>query len=326
VWRWNRACYGVGGGVPHLRIENRVLPSGPSVLDEVANAALWLGLMRAVGTRHRDVSRLMEFEQARANLVSAARQGLSAHLGWLDGEERTASTLALEHLLPLAAEGLDAVGVDPEDRDRYLGVVERRVRTGYTGTRWLLTSLAGLRAQGSESERLNSVTAAMVARQKGGAPVAEWSAASIDEGGGWRHSFVTIEQVMTTDLVTVAEDDPVELAANLMDWHRIRQVLVEDAGHHLIGMVSYRTILRLFAKGLPPDRLHDVLVGDVMRRDPVSVPPDVAPLRALEIMRSFGIGALPVVQHGQLVGLVTEHDFMNIAGVLLLQQLADKRA
>ena len=75
VWRWNRACYGVSNGVPHLRIENRVLPSGPSTVDEVANAAFWLGLMRAVGTLHHDVSRLMEFEQARANLVAAGPPG-----------------------------------------------------------------------------------------------------------------------------------------------------------------------------------------------------------------------------------------------------------
>jgi CBS domain-containing protein/gamma-glutamylcysteine synthetase len=325
VWRWNRACYGVAGGLPHLRIENRVLPSGPSVVDEIANAALWLGLMRAIGTKHHDVKRLMDFEHARANLVAGARQGLSAHLNWLDGEERLASTLALDQLLPLAAEGLDEVGVDAADRDRYLGVVERRVRSGHTGSRWLLSSLAGLRAQGTPGERLNSVTAAMVARQKGHAPVAEWSAASLDEGGGWRHNFVTIEQMMSADLVTVAEDDPVELAANLMDWHRIRQVLVEDAGHHLVGLVSYRTILRLLGRGLPPEGLGDVLIGDVMRRDPVCVPPDVAPLRALEIMRSFGIGTLPVVHDGQLVGLVTEHDFMNVAGVLLLQQFDESR-
>jgi CBS domain-containing protein/gamma-glutamyl:cysteine ligase YbdK (ATP-grasp superfamily) len=323
VWRWNRACYGVGGGVPHLRIENRVLPSGPTVTDEVANAALWLGLMRAVATKHHDVSRLLEFEQARANLVAAARQGLGAQLTWLDGEERSAATLALDHLLPLAAEGLDEVGVSAHDRDRYLEVVERRVRTGHTGSRWLLSSLAGLRAQGSEGQRLNSVTAAMVARQKGGAPVSEWTAASIDEGGGWRHNFLSIEQLMTTDLVTVTADDPVELAANLMDWHRIRQVLVEDAGHQLVGLVSYRTILRLLARGTSREGLGEVLVGDVMRRDPVCVPPDVAPLRALEIMRSFGIGALPVVQDGHLVGLITEHDFMNVAGVLLLQQLSE---
>jgi len=319
VWRWNRACYGVTNGVPHLRIENRVLPSGPSVVDEVANAALWLGLMRAVGSRYHEVSRLMEFERARANLVAAAREGLTAHITWLDGEERVASTLALDHLLPLAAEGLDQAGIDPGDRDRYLGVIERRVRGGHTGSRWLLGSLDGLRAQGTEGQRLNTVTAAMATRQRGGTPVAEWTSAGIDEGGHWRHNFLTIEQLMVTDLVTVAEDDPVELAAHLMDWHRIRQVPVEDADHRLIGLVSYRSILRLLASG--GAQLSEILVSEVMRRDPVCVPPDIAPLRALQLMRSFGIGALPVVQGGQLVGLITEHDFMNVAGVLLLQQL-----
>ncbi|HKP47800.1 MAG TPA: hypothetical protein VJT50_14465, partial [Pyrinomonadaceae bacterium] len=48
VWRWNRACYGVANGVPHLRIENRALPSGPTVQDEVANAAFFTGLMVAM--------------------------------------------------------------------------------------------------------------------------------------------------------------------------------------------------------------------------------------------------------------------------------------
>jgi len=296
------------------------------VVDEVANAALWLGLMRAVGSHHHDISRLLPFERARANLVAAARQGLSAQLTWLDGEERLASTLALDHLLPLAADGLDEVGVNPEDRDRYLGIVERRIHSGHTGSRWLVSSLDGLRAQGTEGERLNSVTAAMVTRQKGGAPVAEWTSAAIDEGGGWRHNFLTIEQLMVTDLVTVAEDDPVELAANLMDWHRIRQVLVEDADHRLVGLISYRAILRLLASGSPLAHLGDVSVSEVMRRDPVCVPPDIAPLRALQLMRSFGVGALPVVQNEQLVGLVTEHDFMNVAGILLLQQLNQEPA
>jgi CBS domain-containing protein len=332
VWRWNRACYGITpadpaaerGALPHLRIENRVLPAGPSVVDEVANMALWLGLMRALGNRQVDVSRQLDFEQARGNFVAAARQGLAAQLTWLDGQDHAASTLLLDVLLPLAHEGLDDVGVDQADRDRYLEVIERRVRSGRTGSRWLLTSLAGLRAQGSVGERLNALTAATVARQRGHGPVSDWTPASLDEGGGWRHNFVSIEQLMSTDLVTVTEDDPIELVANMMDWHRVRQVLVEDDAHRLVGLVSYRQLLRLSTRGTPPGALADILVGDVMRRDPVCVPPDLAPLRALEIMRSFGIGALPVVQNGQLVGLVTEHDFMNAAGVLLLQQLEEE--
>jgi CBS domain-containing protein len=318
VWRWNRACYGITDGVPHLRIENRVLPSGPSVVDEVANAALWLGLMRALGDRHPEVSRTMPFEHVRSNFVAAARQGLAAKLTWLDGSEVAADALALDVLLPLADDGLATVGVDAADRERYLGVVERRIRSGYTGSRWVMTSLNAMRNQGTAGQRLNSLTAAMVARQRSGTPVHEWSSANLDEGGEWRHNFVSIEQLMTTDLVTVAEDDPVELAANLMDWHRIRQLLVEDDEHRLIGLVSYRAILRLLARGATNG---EVVVGDVMKRDPVSVPPDMAPLQALQLMRSFGVGALPVVVDQQLVGIVTEHDFMNVAGLLLLEQL-----
>jgi CBS domain-containing protein len=322
VWRWNRGCYGVTDGKPHLRIENRVLPSGPSVIDEVSNAALWLGLMRAIGARHPEVNRMLPFEVARSNFVAAARQGLGASLTWLDGADHNAGTLALDVLLPLADEGLQASGVAEADRERYLGVIERRIHSGYTGSRWLLGSLNNLRNQGTAGQRLNTLTAAMVSRQRAGTPVAEWTPAGLDEGGAWRHNFVTIEQLMTTDLVTVAEDDPVELAANLMDWHRIRQVLVEDGEHLLVGLVSYRTILRLLASG---GAIGDLTVGDVMKRDPVCVPPDLPPLRALELMRSFGIGALPVVVEGQLVGIVTEHDFMNVAGLLLLEQLGGVR-
>ena len=320
VWRWNRGCYGVTDGKPHLRIENRVLPSGPTTVDEVANAALWLGLMKAVGARHPEINRMLPFEVARTNFVAAARQGLGAHLTWLDGAEHSATSLALDVLLPLADDGLDAAGVDTDDRDHYLGVIERRVRSGYTGSRWLLASLNGMRNQGTPGQRLNSLTAAMVARQRVGSPVAEWSPAGLDEGGEWRHNFVSIEQLMTTDLVSVAEEDPVELAANLMDWHRIRQVLVEDAEHRLVGLVSYRTILRQVFSGSAAS-LSEISVGDVMKRDPVCVPPDMAPLRAIELMRSFGIGALPVVVDDQLVGIITEHDFMNVAGLLLLGEL-----
>jgi CBS domain-containing protein len=320
VWRWNRGCYGITDGVPHLRIENRVLPSGPSVADEIANAAMWLGLMKAVSARHPEVNRMMPFETARANFVSAARQGLASHQVWIDGSEHSATNLVLDVLLPLADDGLASTGIDDADRTRFLDVVERRVRSGNTGSRWILGSLGAMRNQGTPGQRLNSLIAAMVNRQRGGLPVADWMTASLDEGGQWRHNFVTIEQLMTTDLVSVAEEDPVELAANLMDWHKIRHVLVEDGEHRLTGLVSYRTILRLVARGTGAD-LAGITVADVMKRDPVCVPPDMAPLRALELMRSFGIGALPVVVDRQLVGIVTEHDFMNVAGLLLLEQL-----
>jgi CBS domain-containing protein/gamma-glutamylcysteine synthetase len=321
VWRWNRACYDVMDGVPHLRIENRVLPSGPSTTDEIANAALWLGLMRGASAEFPEVSRTASFDVARANFVNAAREGLASTMVWTNGEEYPAAALLLDVLLPIAADGLSSMSVDQTDIDHYLGVIERRVRSGYTGNRWQVTSMRAMHQQGELGQRLNSLTAAMVARQAAGSPVSEWSAATMEEGGSWEHNFRTIEQIMVTDLVTVSPDDPLDLAANLMDWHRIRQVLVETPDEGIVGIVSYRALLRVMASDGEKARWGELSMADLMRRDPVCVPPNMAPSRALEIMRSFGIGALPVVDDGTLVGLVTEHDFMNIAGVLMLRQL-----
>jgi CBS domain-containing protein len=323
VYRWNRACYGITGGKPHLRIENRVLPSGPSVIDEVANAAFWLGLMSEFGATLEDVTKRMDFEHAHMNFTAAARLGLSANFTWFDGEEIPAPKLILERLLPLAALGLDRVGVAVADRDRYLGVIEKRVSSGRTGSRWLLQSLAAMREHGTPAERLNALTAATVARQTENRPVHEWDLAGVREAGGWRNNYLRIEQYMSTDLYTVHAEDPVELAANLMEWHRIRHVPVEDADHHLIGLVSYRQILRLMSRGGLDRDGESIPVSEIMNPDPLVVSPGMSTTRAIEIMRHHGVGCMPVVHDGRLVGIVTENDFMEIAGQLLEQKLTE---
>src|SRR5215813_10176121 len=106
VWRWNRACYGVTDGIPHLRIENRALPSGPTIVDEIANAAFFIGLMVALPQEYGDVSRRMSFDDAKQNFFRAARHGLDAQFNWIDAQSYTATSLILEQLLPLAAQGL----------------------------------------------------------------------------------------------------------------------------------------------------------------------------------------------------------------------------
>jgi CBS domain-containing protein/gamma-glutamylcysteine synthetase len=322
VYRWNRGCYGITDGKAHLRIENRVLPSGPSVADEMANAAFWIGLMMGLGKSIEDVTRHMPFEHAKHNFLSAARQGLAAHFTWLDGEEIPALQLITERLLPIADQGLSAAGVDAADRERYLGILERRVRSGRTGSRWLLFSLAAMKDEGTLGERLNALTMATVARQRAGLPVSQWEPASRAEGGGWKHNYVKVEQFMTTDLYTVHEDDPVELAAHLMEWHRIRHVPVEDREHRLVGLVSYRTMLRLLSDHDSQDRPAAAIpVGEVMKRDPIVIGPETTTTRAIAIMRERRVGCLPVVQGKTLVGIVTEHDFTEIASQLLDEKL-----
>ncbi len=323
IYRWNRACYGITNGKPHLRIENRVMPSGPSTEDEIANAALWLGAMTGLMARYEDITRVMEFEHAKHNFVAAARQGLGAPMIWLEGKELPAPVLILDHLLPLAAEGLARAGVSTKDKDRLLGIVERRVRSGRGGARWLLFSLGAMKDHGTQAERLNALTVATVARQRAGGPVSEWEPARLEEGGGWKNNYMKVEQYMTTDLFTVHPDEPVDLVAKLMEWEKIRHVTVEDHEHRLIGLVSYRALLRLLSDPDLAQRAHATAVSDIMKRDPITVFPTMTTLRAIEIMREHGVGCLPVVQEGRLVGIVTEHDFMDIAGMLLEQRLRE---
>ena len=124
IWRWNRACYGLVDGKPGLRVEARYLPAGPTVIDEVANAAFFLGLMTSLPNEFGDVTRLMRFEDAKDNFFNAARYGLKSQIVWLDGEGYRARRLILEQLLPLARRGLRNSGIIESDIERYLKVIE----------------------------------------------------------------------------------------------------------------------------------------------------------------------------------------------------------
>ena len=325
VYRWNRACYGITDGKPHLRIENRVLPSGPTVIDEVANAVFWYGLVAGLAEEYEDVSRDMDFDDARHNFVAAARNGLASQFVWLDGSKRPAHELILDRLLPRAESGLRASDISDADIDRYLGIIQKRVETQQTGAQWQLDSLARMKGVGSRAERLGALTRGMVERQKEGAPVHEWSLATLEEGytpSGMKET--NVEDYMTTELFTVHEEEAIEFVARLMDWQRIRHVLVEDEQHHLVGLISHRTLLRHMA-----DRTEvpegGIPVREIMVEDPISVSPDLPTLEAVEMMREHQIGALPVVREDRLVGIITERDFIQIAGNLLDDTLKGER-
>ena len=127
------ACYGISEGRAHLRIENRVVPAGPSILDEVANAAFFFGLMTALPEEYGDVTRRMSFDDAKGNFFAAARHGLQAQFAWLKGKSIPASRLVLDHLLPLAREGLQHASIETADIQRYLDVVQERLQHDQNG-------------------------------------------------------------------------------------------------------------------------------------------------------------------------------------------------
>jgi CBS domain-containing protein len=320
LYRWNRPCYGVLEGRPHLRIECRVLPAGPSLVDEVANAALWIGSVLGAASHIDDVPRRMQFADARSNLLSAARHGLHAGFTWVDGRSVNAREAILQELLPLAREGLESVELSSRDVDRYLGVVEERVRSGQTGARWFDRSLASLDAGTPRAEQMTILTASLVERQKSAAPCHQWGLASADAVESWHANYQRVEQYMTTDLYTVKEDELVDLAALVMNWKQVRQLPVEDDRRRLVGVVSFGSVLRQLASGEAGER-GTTLVRTIMQRDPPTVEPETSTLEAMRLMRQSSAASLPVVKNGELVGIVSITDFLPIAERLLIEKL-----
>ncbi len=321
VYRWNRPCYGISDGKPHLRIECRALPAGPSVVDEVANAAFWIGLVVGGAREMGDVRTQLDFEDVKGNFLAASSLGLKSGFQWLGGKTVSVPALILDTLLPMARRGLESCGVDAPDVTRYLDVVAARAESAMTGSQWALGSLASMRGVGTRSQRLAALVAATVRMQEQGRPCHEWELARLSDIGSWEGNYRTVSQYMRTDLVTVHEDELVDLVAFLMDRKQIRQILVEDAENRLLGLVSYRSILRLVSRGAAAEGPSPP-VSSIMESDLLTVAPDTSTLEAIELMRTKGVSCLPVVKDEKLVGLVSEHDFIPIAYELLKKRFS----
>ncbi|GBE68000.1 hypothetical protein MFM001_44620 [Mycobacterium sp. MFM001] len=148
VYRWNRPVYDVVDGRPHLRVENRVLPAGPTVVDMVANAAFYYGMLRTLSEEDRPLWTKMSFAVAEHNFLEAAQHGMNAHVYWPGLGEVSADELVLRQLLPMADEGLRNWGVAAEVRDRFLAVIEGRAKTGRNGAAWQVSTVRALQEGG----------------------------------------------------------------------------------------------------------------------------------------------------------------------------------
>lgn len=167
IWRWNRLLVGFDeDDEPHLRIEQRVMPAGPSVLDMMANAAFYYGAVHMLATSPQRVEERLPFEAARANFYAAARYGLGAEIAWLDGAVHPVCTV-LHDLVPLAREGLYRQGVSMTLVDRYMDLVELRIASKRNGAAWQLAHYARHRD-------LFRLTAEYAEHQRSGMPVHEW--------------------------------------------------------------------------------------------------------------------------------------------------------
>jgi hypothetical protein len=150
IYRWNRPIYDVADGRPHLRVENRVLPAGPTVVDILANALFYYGVLRVLSEEDRPVWTKMSFATAEENFRACAMRGIDASVYWPGLGEVTVDELVLRRLLPMAHEGLARWGVAAQVSDRYLGVIEQRAKTGRNGADWQVAAVHALEARGMD--------------------------------------------------------------------------------------------------------------------------------------------------------------------------------
>ena len=175
VWRWNRPIYDPGIDVPHLRLENRLLPAGPTPADMVANAAFFYGILHSLVHERRPLWSRMSFEQATEAFQQCARWGLEARVRWPKVGRVRVADLLLEHLIPQAMEGLRSLGAEADVAAHYGGILSERARTGRNGARWQIDTVTSLEVRGAgRPEALAEMTRLYRAAVDSGDPVHAW--------------------------------------------------------------------------------------------------------------------------------------------------------
>jgi gamma-glutamyl:cysteine ligase YbdK (ATP-grasp superfamily) len=175
IWRWNRPL--IGSQIDqdtqekeyHVRLEHRVMPAGPSIVDCVANAAFFYGAVTALATQYEIPEQQMSFVQAKENFYLSAKSGLKAKVVWLEQQNLPVKALILDYLLPMAKDGLNQLGVIREEIDYYLGIIEQRVKTGQNGAIWQRRFVK------KHGKNMKTLTLAYLNNQNSGLPVHEWN-------------------------------------------------------------------------------------------------------------------------------------------------------
>jgi len=318
IYRWNRPCYGISdNGKPHLRIENRVLSAGPSVIDEMANAALWLGAMKGYQDRYHDVRDKIGFSDVKDNFSKAARYGIDTQFSWFGDKKIGAIDLVKGELIETAAHGLQLMNINQDDIDRYMNVIRGRGEKQMNGARWMLRTFTHLIEQVPRDEAITTLTASIFENQSKSLPVHEWEDAGDPDAVKYKPSAMRVDEFMEADLFTVNEDDLIDLIGEMMVWKRLRYVAVENTSGELLGLVTERSLLQSVLKLRKNKSSKLMSARDIMIKDVHTIDPEASILDALRKFKEHGVRCLPVVREKQLIGMITEQNFLEISSRLI---------
>ncbi|RKN82835.1 CBS domain-containing protein [Ulvibacterium marinum] len=301
VYKWNRLCYGTNEGLPHIRIENRYLPSGPTTEDEIANMMLWAGLMMGRPKTFDDIHTKMDFKDVKGNFFNAARYGMAAQFYW-DGERISSHDLLLDHLLPMAFRGLYSMKVEPADAERYLSVIERRIRSK-NGSRWMVEGFRKLKKDYKTPDALKILTATMYERQEKGYDIDAWQLPRGDEYRT-RKKNRTVGDIMSTKIITAQQSDSAELVLRMMQWKNIHHVPILNPNMDLCGLLTWTDVGHFLDE---PEKLEE-RIESIMERDLITTTADTPLKEAKRTIKSNQINCLPVVKGKKLIGIITSND------------------
>lgn len=300
VYKWNRVCYGVADNKPHLRIECRYIPSGPTLLDEIATMVFWVGLMLGQKNGFENISEKLHFKDVKANFYKAARYGLDAQFRWF-GERVCSQDLILNTLLPLAENALKYANIAHKDIEYYLGVVRNRVKV-QNAAEWMVSSYRALQKNQTSFEALQNLTGYVHNNQLSEKPVSEWPILETNtERVPEAHRIV--KHNMKTKILLVDEEDSLELVFNLMKWKNIHHLPVVNRHKDLCGLLSWTDLIKRGNDDL------QISVKDVMSTNLITITQEKPLKDAKALMKKHGIHCLPVTRRKQLLGILTSSDF-----------------
>jgi len=307
LYKWNRVCYGVHENVAHLRIENRYIPSGPSVKDEIANALFWVGVMQGMPNIYKEVWKIAPFNDARGNFINAARTGINTYFNWF-GEGVSAKKLIMDELIPIARKGLKKSKIDSSDIDYYLNIIAKRVTKNKSGSKWMIRSNRELRKTVSKDQANILLAYHMYKNQQKNIPVHAWDLAEVTTSKISTESD-KLYKIMTTELFVVNEDDLVELVQKIMEWKSIRHMPVVDQHNKLTGIITRTNITAI---DINKARNDLIVAKDIMVKNVITANSEMYIKEAKELMNTNAIGCLPVIDNDELIGIFTESDLVKI--------------
>ena len=301
VYRWNRVCYGVGNGKPHLRIENRYIASGPTPKDEIANIMFWVGIMVGRPKEFDAIHETMDFKDVKNNFFMAARYGLSTQFKW-KGQTISSQIFILDYLLPMAYRGLYSMKVSPKDVENYLCVIENRVKS-QNGSEWMTKSFRNLLKSRRIDEALQVLVANMYLKQEHDYPVSSWEV--LNENATTTFNIERkVHHVMNRDIFSVDKKDSLELVLNIMKWKNIHHMPVINNDKDLIGLLSWSDI---------KNHINEIeestkCVQNFMKSDVITIGKEDKLQVAEALMERHAISCLPVLEGSKLIGILTSND------------------